>query len=133
MESDGWNVAIADELATGPHTLWQTQFALRGFDVAIRPKSKRSAQLTPEGLRNNYFNEIDRQSLQLELNTARLQSWRWSTPEHLVKVGGQLLATSFNGIDRSRPIKVLGADRRLIKRVTFLGPGELDSSDVITT
>ncbi len=29
-ETDGWNVAIADELATGPNTLWQTQFALRG-------------------------------------------------------------------------------------------------------
>ena len=38
-EIGGWNVAIADELATGPTTrIWQTQFALRGFDVAVRPK-----------------------------------------------------------------------------------------------
>ena len=132
-EIGGWNVAIADELATGPTTLWQTQFALRGFDVAVRPKGTGPAQLTPDGLRNNYFNEIDRQSRQLELRTARLQSWRWDAQEHLVKVGGQLFATSFDGIDRSGPIDVRGADGRLLKRITFRGPGELDSSDVITS
>ena len=57
-EVGGWNVAIADQLATGQNTLWQTQFALRGFDVAVRPKGTGPAQLTPDGLRNNYFNEI---------------------------------------------------------------------------
>ena len=132
-ETGGWNVAIADELATGPNTIWQTQFALRGFDVAVRPKGTGPAQLTPDGLRSNYFNEIDRESRQVELNTARLQGWRWGTQEHLVKVGGQLLATSFDGIDRSGPIEMRGADGRLLKRITFQGPGELDASDVITS
>ena len=132
-ENNGWNVAIADELATGPDTIWETQFALRGFDVAVRPKGTGPAQLTPDGLHNNYFNEIDRQSDQLELNIARLQSWRWGTQEHLVKVGGQLLATSFDGTDRSGPIEIRGADGRLLKRISFRGPGELDASDVITS
>ena len=118
-ESRGWNVAIADELATGPNTLWRTQFAVRGFDVAVRPKGTGPAQLTPDGLRNNYFNEIDRQSRQLELKMARLQSWRWGTQEHLVKVGVQLLATSFDAVDRSGPIEVRGADGRLLRRITF--------------
>ena len=132
-ESGGWNVAIADELATGPNTVWQTQFALRGCDVAVRPKGAGLTQLTPDGLRNNYFNEIDRQSRQLKLSTARLQSWRWGAQEHLVKVGGQLLATSFDGIDRSGPIEMRGAAGRLLKRITFRGLGELDASDVITS
>ena len=132
-ESGGWNVAIADELATGPNTVWQTQFALRGCDVAVRPKGAGLTQLTPDGLRNNYFNEIDRQSRQLELSTARLQSWRWGAQEHLVKVGGQLLATSFDGIDRSGPIEMRGAAGWLLKRITFRGLGELDASDVITS
>jgi hypothetical protein len=133
MESNGWNVAVADDLATGPRTLWQTRFALRGFDLAIRPKGTGASQFTPDGLRNNYFNEIDRQSLQLELNSARLQSWRLGTQEHVIKVGGQLLATSFDGIDRSGPIEVLGADGRLLKRITFRGEGELEASDVLTS
>ena len=47
-------------------------------------------------------------------------------------MGGELLATSFEGIDRSGPIEVRGLDGRLLKRVTFLGLGELDASDVIT-
>lgn len=132
-EHNGWNVAIADELVTGPNTIWKTQFALRGFDVAVRPKGTGPAQLTPDGLRGNYFNEIDRQSDQLELSTARLQSWRWGAQEHLVKVGGQLLATSFDGTDRSSPIEMRGADGRLLRRISFRGPGELDASDVITS
>ena len=126
-------MAVADELATGPDTIWETQFALRGFDVAVRPKGTGPAQLTPDGLHNNYFNEIDRQSDQLELNTARLQSWRWGTQEHLVKVGGQLLATSFEGTDRSGPIEIRGADGRLLRRISFRGPGDLHASDVITS
>ena len=73
-DSGGWNVAIADELSTGPDTLWQTHFALRRLDVAVRPKGTGPSQLTPDGLRQNYFNEIDRQSHQLELSMARLQS-----------------------------------------------------------
>ena len=129
----GWNVAIADELATGPDTLWRTQFALRGFDVAVRPKGTGPSLLTPDGLRNNYFNEIDRDSRQVELSTARLQNWRWGTQEHLFKVGAQLLATSFDGVDRSGPIEMRGADGRLLKRITFRGPGELDASDLITS
>ena len=132
-ENRGWNMAIADELATGPDTVWQTQFALRGFDVAVRPKGTGPSLLTPDGLRNNYFNELDRESRQLELSTARLQTWRLGTQEHLLKVGAQVLATSFDGIDRSGPIEMRGADGRLLKRITFRGPGELEASDVITS
>ena len=108
LESDGRYVAIADELATGPNTLWQTRFALRGFDVAVRPKGTGPSRLPSDGLRDNYFNEIDRQSRQVELSTARHQSWRPGTQEHLVKVGAQLLATSLDGIDRSGPIEMRG-------------------------
>ena len=132
-DSGGWNVAVADEISTGPDTLWQTQFALRRFDVAVRPKGTGPSQLTPDGLRQNYFNEIDRQSHQLELSLARLQSWRWGTQQHLVKVGAQMLATSFEGIDRSNRIDMLGVDGRLLKQITFRGPGELDASDVVTS
>ena len=132
-DSGGWNVAIADELTTGPDTVWQTQLAVRRFDVAVRPKGTGPSQLTPDGLRQNYFNEIDRQSHQLELSTARLQSWRWGTQQHLVKFGAQILATSFEGIDRSNRIDMLGADGGLLKRITFRGSGELDASDVMTS
>ena len=132
-DSGGWNLAIADELTTGPDTVWQTQLAVRRFDVAVRPKGTGPSQLTPDGLRQNYFNEIDRQSRQLELSTVRLQGWRLGTQQHLVKVGAQILATSFEGIDRSSRIDMLGADGRLLKQITFRGSGELNASDVMTS
>ena len=85
------------------------------------------------GLRGNYFNEIDRQSSQVELGLTRLQSWRVAGQEHLVKIGGQLFLTSFDGIDRSGPIDVRGADGRLLKRITFRGSGVLEASDVVSS
>ena len=128
----GWNVALVDELSTGASTLWQTRAALRGFDVAVRPEGIGPAQLTPDGLRGNYFNALDRTSTQLELGVARLQSWDWRG-QHLVKVGAQVFATSFEGFDRSGPIEVRGSDGRLLKRVTFRGAGDIEASDVMTS
>jgi hypothetical protein len=132
-ESRGWNVALVDELTSGSTTIWQTKFALRGYDVAVRPKGTGPSQLTPDGLYGNYFNEIDRRSRQLELGIARLQGRRSGAQEHLVKIGGQLMATSFDGTDRNGPIEIRGADGRLLQRITFQGTGELESSDVITS
>ena len=129
----GWNVAVLDELVTGSDTLWQSRFAVRGYDLAVRPQGAGPAQLTPSGLRANYFNEIDRRSSQVELGLARLQSWRVAGQEHLIKIGGQLFVTSFDGIDRSGPIEVRGADGRLLKRITFRGSGVLEASDAVSS
>lgn len=129
----GWNVALVDELSAGASTLWQTRMALRGFDVAVRPEGLGPTQLTPDGLRGNYFNEIDRTSTQLELGVARLQSWDWRGQLHVVKAGAQVFATSFEGFDRSGPIEVRGGDGRLLKRITFHGPGDIEASDVMTS
>ena len=107
-ESGGWNVAIADELATGSNTLWQTQLAVRGFDVAVRPKGRAlrcSHRTAPPELTST--RSIDG-AFRWDWNAARLQSFRWGTQEHLLKIGGQLLSTSFDGIDRSGPHRDAG-------------------------
>ena len=132
-ETSGWNLALADELVTGTATLWRTQVALRSYDVAVRPKGTGVTMLTPDGARGTYFNTIDRQSQQLELGVARSQNTTWGGRSHLITLGAQLVATSFDGIDRSGPTEVVGADGRLLERITFLGSGELESSDVVTS
>lgn len=132
-ETDGWNLALADTLVTGTDTLWRTQLALRAFDVAVRPKGTGVTRLTPDGVRGTYFNTIDRQSRQLEMGIARSQNMTWGGRSHLITLGAQLMATSFDGVDRSGPIEVVGADGRLLKRITFRGSGALESSDVVTS
>ena len=129
----GWNVAVLDELTTASDTLWQSRFAVRGYGLEVRPHGAGATQLTPSGLRGNYFNEIDRQSRQFELGLTRLQSWRVGGQQHLVKIGGQLFMTSFDGIDRSGPIDVRGARGQLLKRITFRGAGVLEASDVVSS
>lgn len=129
--SGGWNVAVADEIATGPRTVWQATAAVRGYEVEVMPHGLGPSQLTPDGLFDNYFNTINRESRQYELTVGRLQSFQRDAQQHLVKIGGQLLATSFTGTDRSGPIEVRGADGHLLRRITFEGHGELDSSDLV--
>ena len=129
LESDGWNLALANTLASGNSTVWRLLVAVRGYDVAVRPKHDGPAVLTPDGLLGNYFNHIERQSHQVELHADRTASWMWNRTEHLTKVGGQLLLTSFNGFDRSGPIETRGADGRLLRRTTFDGSGLLKGSD----
>ena len=133
LDSGGWNVAIANTMVTRANTLWRTLFAFRGFDVAVRPQGLGPARLTPDGMRRNYFNEIDRRSRQLEVGGAYLRSWRVGGQEHLLKIGGQLFSTWFDGIDRSGPIEIQGADGRLLRRISFVGSGELDASDVLAS
>ena len=132
-ETDGWNVALADELATSGNVLWRTQVALRGLRVAVRPKGAGVTRLTPDGMRGTYFNTIDRESRQLELGISRAQDVDWSGGNHLVTLGAQLVATSFDGIDRSGPIEIRGADGRLLRRITFQGSGALEGSDVVAS
>ena len=99
----------------------------------MRPKGTGVTRLTPDGLRGTYFNTIDRQSRQLEVGVARSQSTNWGGRSHLITLGAQLVATSFDGVDRSGPIEVIGADGRLLKRISFIGSGALESSDVVTS
>jgi hypothetical protein len=132
-ETNGWNLALADELATGPNTLWRTQLALRGLDVVVRPKGTGVAQLTPDGMRGTYFNTIDRQSRQLEFGLSRTRSERWGGRTHLITLGTQIVATSFDGIDRSAPIEVRGSDGQLLRRIAFEGSGAVESSDVLSS
>ncbi len=132
-EIGGWNVALVDELVTGDDTLWRSRFAARGFDLAVKPQRQGVARLGPDGLRGNYFNELDRHSTQVEVGLARLQGWRVGGQEHLVKVGAEAFVTSFDGTDRSGPIEVVGADGGLLKRITFEGDGRLEASDVMSS
>ena len=132
-ESDGWNLAVANRLATGPDTLWETQLAARHFGVDVRPTGSGPTQLTPDGLRGNYFNAISRDSKQFELGIRRTQGLNWFGQRHLVKVGLQVMSTSFTGLDRSGPVEVRGAEGQLLRRFTFRGAGELHASDVVTS
>ena len=130
FNSWGWNFAVSDKATTSGNTLFETTFAVKSFDVAVRPKGEGAARLTPSVLDDNYFNEISRQSMRYDFNFSCTHAiaGRWGS--HLTKFGTNLSQTSFDGTDRSGPIDVVGEDGSLLRMVDFLGDGVVGGSDV---
>ncbi len=130
FSSTGWNLALADRVTSRSNTLWQTTLAVRRYDVQTSRQGLGPARLTVDGLRDNYFNEIDRDSTQAEFAFSCLHFMPSAFGPHLLKVGGDLYYTSFAGTDQSFPIEMLDVSSRLQQRITFQGTGEIDASDL---
>lgn len=128
-KSYGWNFAVADEVATSSDTLWETQLAVRSFDVAVRPKGQGPARLTVSALLDDYFNELNRESAQAEFNMSRTH-FASEGGAHVLKVGTNLYYTSYGGTDHSGPIDVVGADGRILRTTDFRGNGNIGGWDL---
>ena len=130
FDRDGWNFAMTDKIITNSNTVWETQFAVRRLDVTLHSKGSGTSQLTVDALRENYFNELERDATQTELGISRLQFVPSRFGAHVIKVGGQAFYTSFSSNDRSTPIDVLRADGSRSRRIEFTGSGEFSGWDL---
>lgn len=129
LESSGWNAAIAERSALGGNTL-ETTVALKRFDLSIRPKSEAASRLTPDGLRDNYFDLIDRFSSRFELSSALTRPVAGFWGEHQLKLGANLSKTRFDGTDGGLPVNVVGAGGEPMLRIDWRGEPEAAGSDV---
>jgi len=130
FESNGWNFAVADKVISSSNTVWETQFAVRELDVSLEPQGSGTSRLTVDALRDNYFNELDRDAAQTELRFSRLQFLPSRFGPHVIKTGASAFYTRFTAIDRSTPIEILRADGSRSRRIEFSGSGELSGSDL---
>ncbi|HSF19051.1 MAG TPA: carboxypeptidase regulatory-like domain-containing protein [Vicinamibacteria bacterium] len=132
FNSWGWNAAISERSLLS-QTLVETLFAVKSYDVAVRPKSEQTSLLTPEGLRRNYYNEIDRDSMRYEVATRLSRSFPGFHGEHVLKVGANVVQASFSGIDASRPVEIRDLDGRLLQDIRFEGSPEVRGSDLVVS
>ncbi len=58
FDSSGWNAAVSERSALGATTI-ETSVAVKRFDLSLHPKSEEASSLTPDGLRDNYFDLIE--------------------------------------------------------------------------
>ena len=130
FHSTGWNFALSERaLVSG--SLVETFFAAKTFDVTVQPKSESaSSSLTPNGLRENYFNDLERDSLRIEAGTAVTRALPQSWGQHVLKFGVNVARTSFSGIDASFPVDILGTEGELLRRIAYTGDPGVDGSDL---
>ncbi len=129
FNSKGWNLAVSQR-SFFSRTFIETIVAVKTFDVAVGPKDDALSRLTPEGLRGNYFNELDRDSLRFEVASSCTHAPSDFFGEHIMKIGGNVSYTSFTGTDMGRPVEFLGNGGTVIQRVEYLGDPTVSGEDV---
>jgi hypothetical protein len=129
FHSWGWNGAISGR-SMFARTLLETTVAVKHYDLSLRPKTEIASRLTPDGLRDNYFHNLERNTSRFDLLASVTRSI--SSPlfgDHLLKAGGGVGRSRFEGIDRGLPLEVVNSTGRLLTRVDFLGDPALEGTD----
>jgi hypothetical protein len=91
-------------------SLVETTVAVKRYDLSLRPKTETASRLTPDGLRDNYFHNLERNTSRFDLlgSLTRSIPGLWATP---LKVGGGSGAP-FDGTDRGLPIEIVPTGAR---------------------
>jgi outer membrane receptor protein involved in Fe transport len=130
FESSGWNWALSERSLFGK-SLVETTVAVKKFDLALEPKYDTAALLIPDGARNNYFNEIERESTRIELSSVWTHPFSTAKGEHLVKVGASLGRSYFSGVDDSHLVRIEDENGHLLRTIDFVGDPQVDGSDAV--
>ena len=86
-------------------------------------------QVTPDGWGGNFFNTFTRTSNQGEAQeTYQFPHKTWHG-QHELKIGGDGVFRSFNGMSHSMPVDLLRADATLAEQIDFSGAGLLRATD----
>lgn len=128
MKQRGWNASVADNQTIGSRLTLSSSLSIKQFDVAVRPKHNAPSQVQVNGVAGNYFNRFDRNSRRYDAGSTlgATVDDRWGS--HLLNIGGQLAYASYDGIDESLPVIVLGADGAPLRRIDFIGSPAVASS-----
>ncbi len=128
FHSWGWNAAVSGR-SMFARMLVETTLAVKEYDLSLRPKTESAARLTPDGLRDNYFNNLERNTSRFDLLASVTRSISGLFGDHVLKAGGGVGRSRFEGSDRGLPIEIVDASGRLLTRVDFLGDPALEGTD----
>jgi hypothetical protein len=122
----GWFLAFNEQATFESGALLQSSFSVKQFDGDIFGNSVAPYLVTPDRNFGGWFDRQHRDSRRYELleifNFAPLK-WRGS---HAFKTGLNVSHTSFDGTDRSNPVRILRADGTTHQLLEFTGAGALD-------
>jgi len=128
FESRGWNLAFSERYFRSRSVI-ETMLSVKRFDVSAEPKSAETfARLTPEGLRDNYFNDLTRDSLRVELASSVSYSPKELLGSHVLKFGVNAAYSSFSGVDKGLPIDLYAGGVKN-QRIDFEGDGVVEGTD----
>jgi outer membrane receptor protein involved in Fe transport len=129
LESGGWNLAFSQR-SFFSQTLVETMVAAKTYNLTATPMGEGPSRLIPDGLRDNYFNFIDRESTRFEIGSAITHSPRELWGQHLAKFGANISYTSFSGVDAGLPIEFYSESGQRLQRIDFVGDPTVAGEDL---
>jgi carboxypeptidase family protein/TonB-dependent receptor-like protein len=122
----GWFLAFNEQATFKSGALLQSSFSAKRFDGDIFGNSGTPYEITPDRNFGGWFNRQHRESRRYEL----LEVFNFAPVKlggsHDFKTGLNISHTSFNGTDRSNPVRILRADGTTGQLIQFAGAGDLE-------
>lgn len=121
----GWFVAFNEQATFKSGALLQSSFSVKQFDGDIFGNSGAPYEIIPDRNFGGWFNRQHRESRRYEWLEVFNFAPRGS---HAFKTGFNFSRTSFDGTDRSNPVRIVRADGATHQLIDFAGAGVLERS-----
>jgi hypothetical protein len=119
----GWFLAFNEQATFKSGALLQSSFSVKQFDGDIFGNSGAPYQITPDRNFGGWFNRQHRESRRYEW----LEVFNFAPHgSHTLKTGVNFSRTSFDGTDRSNPVRIVRADGTTHQLIDFAGAGILE-------
>ncbi len=122
---------LIDRLTLGENLLEST-VAVKQYTINVWGQGVAEMNLTPTGNTGNYFSEQNRDATRAEwMETISLKPIR-SMGAHNLKFGSIIARTTNQGEFTARPVNILDAQGRRLRRIEFIGGAPFDLEDLET-
>ena len=128
LEQRGWSQTFSDRLVLGQRATLTTNGGVKTFNMDVAPKHDGASTITVTGVGANYFNRFDRNSRRIDAGSTLTTAFT-RRGDHLLSVGGQFARTTFDGIDESQPVQVIGRHGDVLRTLTFVGDSTVSAAN----
>jgi hypothetical protein len=118
----GFNIGMTDKATLSSSSVLDTTVNVKQYDVHIFGQGARPEELTVQGIGGNYFNQQTRNTRTVQAVSVFTWSPKPAAARHLVKVGLDLMAASYDGTSTSHPVEIRRPDGTLSEVISFGGP-----------
>jgi hypothetical protein len=127
-----YTTTLIDRFTIGANLLEST-IAYKNFGGRIWAQGSDEMTLTPTVNRGNYFSQQDRKATRWEWLEIYSLAPIKAMGDHNLKFGSSISRTNNNGEFVARPVNIVDAQDRLLKRIDFVGGSPFDRTDVETS
>jgi len=123
---------LISRLTLGENLL-ESLIAVKSFDASVWAQGAGEMTLTPTGNLGNYFSQQNRDATRAEwTETLSLKPIKNLAGTHNLKFGTVIARTTNAGEFTARPVNIVDAQNRLLRRIEFAGGSIFDRTDLET-